>query len=106
MRLWSALTLAGAYCVLMQPALAESLRCGSSLIETGDTVFRVVDKCGEPSAKTTIDEPIFSQDSSGRSYQSGSVRSELWRYDFGPQKFPAILKITNGAVRSITFEKS
>jgi hypothetical protein len=90
----------------MQTAHADTLRCGSSLIETGDSSFRVVDKCGEPASKTTLDEPIFSQDAHGRTYQSGSVRSELWRYNFGSQKFPATVKITNGTVRSITFEKT
>jgi hypothetical protein len=53
-----------------------------------------------------MDEPIFSRDVNGNAYQSGTVRSELWRYNFGPQRFPALLKITNGTVRSIVFEKS
>jgi len=106
MRFRSVLTLVCAYCAFIQAAHAETLRCGSALIEAGDSVFRVVDKCGEPASKTSVDEPIYSQDANGRSYQSGSVRSELWRYNFGPQKFPATLKITNGTVRSITFEKS
>jgi len=106
MRIRWAVTLAATGCALLQPAHAETLRCGSSLIEAGDSSFRVVDKCGEPTAKTTMDEPVYSRDLNGNTYQSGNVRSELWRYNFGPEKFPALLKITNGTVRSISFEKS
>lgn len=70
------------------------------------TYFRLIDKCGEPTSRTTVDEPIYSQDANGTVYQSANVRSELWRYNFGPARLPALVKITNGIVRSITFEKS
>jgi hypothetical protein len=34
------------------------------------------------------------------------AQAEIWRYNLGPTKFPAILRIVDGAVESITFEKS
>lgn len=91
---------------LTQPAYADALRCRSELIKQGDAAGRVVEKCGEPTSKTSVDEPIWSQGPNGTVYQSGSTHSELWRYTFGPNKFPAVLKIADGVVQSITFEKS
>jgi hypothetical protein len=90
----------------MQPAHADTLRCGPYLIEQGDAAARVIEKCGEPTSKATLDEPIWSQNPNGTVYQSGTTQSELWRYNFGPNRFPAVLKITGGVVQSITFEKS
>jgi Protein of unknown function (DUF2845) len=106
MRLRLTLALACAACTLMQPAHAEILRCGPALIEQGDSAARVLEKCGEPTSKATVDEPVWSQGPNGTVYQSGSTQSELWRYNFGPNRFPALLKIVGGVVQSITFEKS
>jgi hypothetical protein len=58
-----------------QSASADILRCGSVLIETGDSARRVLEKCGQPSSKTTVNEPVWTHGA-------------------------------NGAVESITFEKS
>jgi hypothetical protein len=106
MRLRSTLALAFAWYTLTQAAHADTLRCGPDLIEQGDSAARVLDKCGEPTSKATIDEPIWAQDQNGNVYQSGTTRSELWRYNFGPSRFPALLKVAGGFVQSITFEKS
>lgn len=92
--------------MFMQPAFADNLRCGSDLIKQGDAAGRVVEKCGEPTSKSSQDEPIWSQGPNGNLYQSGTRHSELWRYNFGPNTFPAVLTIADGVVQSITFEKS
>src|SRR4051812_1071909 len=92
--------------LLVPSAHADILRCGSDLIEQGDSAARVIEKCGEPTSKTTLEEPIWSQGPNGTVYQSGSAQAELWRYNFGSNKFPAVLKIRDGVVQSITFEKS
>ncbi len=91
---------------LTQPAHADILRCGPDLIEQGDAAARVLEKCGEPTSKTTFDVPVWSQGPNGTVYQSGTAQGELWRYNFGPNRFPAVLRITEGVVQSITFEKS
>jgi hypothetical protein len=46
------------------------------------------------------------QDASGNFYQAGTIQSELWRYNFGPNKFPAVLKVSQGVIQSIQFEKN
>jgi hypothetical protein len=106
MQLRSTLVLACACYTLMEPAHADTLRCGSALVTEGDSSGHVLEKCGQPTSKTTVDEPIWSLGANGNTYQSGTTQSELWRYSFGPAKFPAVVKITAGVVKSITFEKS
>jgi len=92
--------------LLIQPAHADILRCGSNLIEQGDSAGRVIEKCGQPTSRDTITEPVWSVGVNGAQYQSGTTSAELWRYNFGSAKFPALLKIVDGVVQSITFEKS
>jgi hypothetical protein len=105
MRLVSALSFALACYAQAQVARADFLRCGSALIEPGDSAAHTLEKCGEPTSRSTTDEPVWARGVHGNVYQSGSTRSEIWRYDFGPGKFPAMLRITDGIVESITFEK-
>jgi hypothetical protein len=106
MRLASALSLALVCYAHVQAARADILRCGSALIESGDSAAHTLEKCGEPTSRTTIDEPVWSRGVNGNVYQSGTAQSEIWRYNFGPGKFPAVLHIRDGVVESITFEKS
>jgi hypothetical protein len=105
MRFVSPLLLAIACYALVQPARADFLRCGSVLIGPGDSAAHAVEKCGEPTSKTTVDEPVWATGVNGNVYQTGTTRSEIWRYNFGPSKFPALLRVRDGAVESITFEK-
>jgi Protein of unknown function (DUF2845) len=106
MRIRLPLALACVAYALVQPAHADVLRCGTDLIEQGDSAARVVEKCGEPTSKSMLEEPVWSQYPNGTVYQSGTLQSELWRYNFGPNRFPALLKITNGVVQGISFEKN
>ena len=105
MRLISVLSLALVCCAQVQPARADILRCGSALIEPGDSAAYTLEKCGEPSSSTTINEPFWARGVNGNVYQSVNTRSGVWRYDFGRGKFPAMLRINDGIVESITFEK-
>ena len=41
-----------------QATLAETLRCGSVLIQPGDDAWYVLEKCGEPSAWTAVVVPV------------------------------------------------
>jgi hypothetical protein len=106
MRLVAAMSLAFACYAQVQSARADFLRCGSALIEPGDSAAHTLEKCGEPTSKTTIDEPVWARGVNGNVYQSGNARAEIWRYNFGPGKFPAVLRISEGIVESITFEKN
>jgi hypothetical protein len=104
MRFVSALSLAFTCYAHVESARADFLRCGSALIEPGDSAAYTLEKCGEPTS--TLNEPFWARDVNGKIYQSVNARSDVWRYDFGPGKFPAMLRISDGIVESITFEKN
>ncbi len=85
-------------------ASAETLRCGSYLIREGDDVFSVLSKCGEPTDKSTITEPVYASGPSGNTFPTGAVaETQVWRYNRGSGQFPVIIKISDGVVRSIHF---
>jgi Protein of unknown function (DUF2845) len=88
-------------------ASAETLRCGSYLIQEGDDAFSVIAKCGQPTNRMTISEPVYASSADGGTYATGAVAtSELWRYDRGSGSFPVLMKIVDGRVQSIHFVKS
>jgi hypothetical protein len=88
-------------------ATADTLRCGSYLIQEGDDAFSVIAKCGQPTQRMTISEPVYASNGDGGTFPTGQVAStELWRYDRGSGQFPAIIKIVDGHVQSIRFVKS
>jgi Protein of unknown function (DUF2845) len=89
----------------VQPAVAETLRCGTALIEPGDDARYVLEKCGEPTSSSPATAPVLGRDDSGNVYVTGIVRSGRWRYHRGPGQFPVVLTIgDDGRVESIEFE--
>ena len=89
-----------------RPAAAETLRCGSVLIQEGAQASYVLAKCGAPTSKKTITEPVYARALNGNIYETGGVtQTQIWRYYRGPGQFPAILKFADGLVQSIEFEK-
>jgi hypothetical protein len=65
-------------------ACADSLRCGTKLVDVGDSVYELLEKCGEPSAR----------------------EGNRWIYDRGPEKLKMIVRVGEGVVRSIHTESS
>jgi len=85
-------------------ATAGTLRCGSYLIQEGDDAFSVIDKCGEPTKRMTITQPVYASAADGGTYPTGVIaNSELWRYDRGSGSFPALITVVDGFVQSIRF---
>lgn len=72
----------------MHQAGADSLRCGSKLVDVGDSVEDLLDKCGEPTAR------------------EGNRLDNIWVYDQGPQHLKMIVRISEGVVQSINSEFS
>jgi hypothetical protein len=90
----------------MQAALAESLRCGSVLIQTGDDARYVLEKCGEPTAPTVIHMPVLARSSYGNIYETGITRSDRWLYRRSPGQFHVVLTIgADGRVAAIEFDR-
>lgn len=87
-------------------ARAETLRCGSRLVAPGETATEVRAKCGEPASVTVIKEPIRARNAQGGGTRVvGETHVEIWRYDRGSGKFPAILKFEQGVLKALEFEK-
>jgi hypothetical protein len=86
-------------------AQADTLRCGSKLIQVGATMGYVSDHCGEPDSKETFTEPVYVRRIDGTTYQSGETSRDVWRYKRRPGKFPAVLTFEKGVLKKIEFEK-
>ena len=73
-------------------ALADSLRCGNSLVRTGDTTVEVKLKCGQP----------FDIENTGKTKVKNSY-VEIERYTYIPEKgkFVKILEFQNGKLVEI-----
>lgn len=85
-------------------ATASTLRCGSYLVQEGDDAFSVLARCGEPTQRMTITEPIYASSADGGTYPTDLVGyTQVWRYDRGSMSFPVIIKIADGVVQSIRF---
>jgi hypothetical protein len=99
-----------------------ALRCGRSLVESGDYREDVYDKCGEPDTIQShyekranlnhADNSIFNNSSRNRApnsrfnygqayYQEVEVLVEEWRYDFGSSRLRKLLRFENGKLKEI-----
>jgi len=101
-----ALALASVGLAQMRPALAETLRCWSVLIEPGDDIRYVLEKCTEPASSTTLTEPPFAAGIYAYLYQTGITHAGRWRFHRGPGLFPVVLSIADdGSVQAIEFDR-
>ncbi len=99
-----ALALAGAGFFWAQPSWAETLRCGSALIQPGDDADYVLENCGEPASAAPLTDEL--PQSGIRVYRIGIVRADRWRYHRGPGLFPVLVTIAaDGRVADIQFER-
>lgn len=78
-RLFTYTLLSGALC-MHQSADALSLRCGTALIQVGDSKLKVMRRCGEPLYKDVVSGALDS-------------RVEEWVYQRGTRDFPIVLTI-------------
>ena len=92
---------------LMAPVLAaaDTMRCGSKLINEGDTQDKVLQYCGEPvEQKRTwiLRKPRFEVGGQEYSFNGEEeVPVDLWTYDFGPNKLMRRVRMVAGKVDSI-----
>jgi hypothetical protein len=85
-------------------AASGTLRCGSYLIQEGADAFSVLAKCGEPTERMTIAAPVYASSAGGETYSTDVVGyTQLWHYNRGPMRFPVVITIADGVVRSIRF---
>ncbi len=101
--------------ILLVPAIASALRCGSSLVLKGDRKIEVVKVCGEPEFIETWEEETVTHITGehdeiredliiGRETNIGKsnlVRLEEWTYNFGSTRFIQYLTFVNGRLKKI-----
>ena len=103
MRTVIALSLICATLARIQPALADTLRCGGALIEPGADAAYVLEKCGQPNQALGSGSE---RGSYANTAPSASLRAGRWRYHRGPGKFPVVVAIgDDGRVQAIRFER-
>jgi hypothetical protein len=92
-------------------ALADSMRCGHRIVQTGDSLHEVRSLCGEPAAarqrfetRTELRRVVVDCGSAKRPHRrcervervSREVRIDEWIYDFGPRRFIQYLTFADG----------
>jgi hypothetical protein len=70
-----------------------SMRCGARLVEEEDLAAELLAACGEPSFR----DPFALHGPNGGLY----IDTEVWTYDFGPQKLLRLVTLRNGQISQI-----
>ena len=86
----SAVTVAVLFALLVvmstfaQARWVKSMRCGTEIMRLGATTFELIQKCGEPDLKETI--------------EAREETSERWTYNCGTGRFIKVITIRGGKV--------
>jgi hypothetical protein len=75
------------FLVLIATSAVSGLRCGTKLVNVGDTKLEVLAKCGEPDLKEII--------------KKNGVIVEKWHYDCGTREFIRIFTFALGELQVI-----
>ena len=89
------------FALLAQAATADSMRCGNSLIQTGETKADVIDKCGEPFFTDNYCEPITVIGQAHTTVIIPCEEVDLWTYHPGSGQFVQHLYFKRGKLQSI-----
>ena len=87
---FSAVTVALLFALLVvvstfaQARSVQSIRCGTEIVRLGVSTFELIQKCGEPDLKETI--------------EAKEETSERWTYNCGAGRFIKIITIRRGKV--------
>ena len=81
-RRWTAYIPLIALCATLTVQADPDMRCGTEIIQTGDSALRVLAACGKPQAGDPED-----------------VDEGEWTYNFGPDEFMMKVVIMNGKVQ-------
>lgn len=93
-----ALLISGLY---LQPVQADSMRCYTSLVQTGATKADVLDRCGEPAFTDSYCEPITIIGQANTTIIVPCEEVDLWTYHPGAGRFVQHLYFKRGKLQSI-----
>ena len=83
------------------PAAAETFRCGQYIASPDMTVDELLEKCGEPTHKTSEVVDVYARGSGGGRTKTGTTTVEHWTYDRGPGSFAMVVTIEDGEITSM-----
>lgn len=87
--------------VLSQPAQAETFRCGQWIASPDMSVEELLEKCGEPTAKSVEVVDVYARTPAGGRVRTGTSTVQTWTYDRGSQSFPMVVTIVDGQIKSM-----
>jgi hypothetical protein len=86
-------------------APAWALRCGTGVVNEGDSTFELLHVCGEPTLREQTERRIaydLYDHLQGRYVTAyDTVPVEIWTYNFGPQRFVQRITIEDGRIQRI-----
>jgi hypothetical protein len=91
------------------PVVADTFRCGSNLVSTGDSKATVMLKCGEPFQKDSFCQPVSRGQGINSNQDQGTVvvtsceNIEDWTYNPGPGSFLATLRFRQNVLIGISY---
>ncbi len=91
------LLLAG-FIVIATPASADTLRCGSKIVDVGFTMDEVRKYCGKPSSAT-----VEEQDVRSGNRVVGETQLHIWHYNRSSGQATAVLEFDQDKLISITY---
>ena len=81
---------------------SETFRCGQSIASPDMSVDELLEKCGEPDRKTTEEVDVYGPNAQGAGrVKRGTVTTEKWTYDRGPNSFAMVVTIEDGKIKSM-----
>ena len=83
-------------------AHSESFRCGQWIASPDMSVDELLEKCGEPTAKTVSVEDVWGPTAAGKGrVKVGETTIETWTYDRGSQSAAMVVTIVDGRIKSM-----
>ncbi len=92
---------AAAMLALPGAGFAETFRCGQSIASPDMTVEELLEKCGEPTHKTSEIVDVYARGAGGGRTKTGTITIEKWTYDRGPQSFAMVVTVEDGKIRAM-----
>lgn len=93
-----------AICVPLLPASevrADSFRCGSAIAREGLTAQEIEERCGKADLVRVKEEPVYTRLENGASVQVGTLTTQVWYYDRGPNQYVAKITIRDALAEKI-----
>ena len=82
-------------------APAESMRCGSSIVDETTSAAMILKKCGEPQSKQVRTEDVYAPALQGGTRKNGTRTIEVWIYQRSSGSLPMAVTIIDGKVTRV-----